>query len=708
MSKLLEQIDNVLFTLKEDLNDKKFIPLINAAKLIDPRISNEINWGKLDNSWNKLVDTLSNPSINVVKAKNAKYIDNGRERNDLVPDKKTYIKWDLNNKTAELTTIDQATPIDKSQNNLLTDISEWLKNDLKSKEIVYDELIMVTDKARKQAALSILLAYYFEKQTGKDYDSTVPDYWKSAILNDVKSNTEITSSKVMWFVITANNENLRDLNILSILRDEKISRIIFTLLDENKINASMLPRIEKEYFILNAILSGCYEDLSYQEAIQSFTTYTNISRQYLNNDHFLKPNVSRYLAGDDEDDKAITLAENSILCLKYADVESNQLYIAAQKNPDEYDENFKINKLPTDNRLSGYRALHSAEIKSLLQEIISEEAKNETVQYWISIGNNNYVLMPTKDNKLVTLDEKDGVIFTSGEVVKVCHCTKGLISESKNLFTPTDITSALETSINDFSLTDSFEIDEKEGLKVKGNDFKLKGKSVVSFQVDTKSNTIVKLKLSGSISFISEAEAKRGNSKATTSNGLDARLDKADAVEAISKYLKENKPQSLETDDKVDLFMNTRNKEPKFDMYRDSTIRELMSAPDLYLYDSTNKVIKNIKNTMLEVLIDLLNGDLDKAKDALDSHALSPFINVNYRSLPAKEWSSKTVAQKLSDLANILNQDQINAANKIDKRVKDQLDKQELADLVAWFNSRFIKGRTAKAAHDATETNNEE
>lgn len=710
MSNLLEQIDNVLSTLNEDIRDRIYAPLINAAKTIDPTVSNVIDWGNTDNKWNELLKLVlendqmkkSNVEYNLIVAKDAKD-KNGNPIND------NYVNWNFTSRTATLTNKENATILEVGgllKNKLLSDIKKALVNDPKTQDISYSNLeVEKQQKTKVNMDVNTLIAYYFEKITNKDYNNDVPDYWKRTMTNDVSKTKQITPSQIIWFIINATKAPaIHGSNVLDILRNEKVSRIVFTLLDEDRINASMLSNISK-YFILDALFAGCYDKISYQEFMQSFTTYTNMKERYAHNTSMIKDNINKYLNAKSTEDRAEIVAQNVILCFKDSDLESNALYIAANKT--EYDPEFKINVIDSED-LTKYRALHSAEIKSLLQEILSEESKKQTVQYWLSIGNNSYILMPN-NNKLVNLsrDAEDGIIFKSKSIVKICHSVKDGISTSDNLFIPKDIKVAVETKIPDFNINDSFEI-TKEGLRVKGNDFKLVGSTVVTLEVDPKTNSIVTLKLSGKPTFVSKEEASKGNSDTTNGKG-----SKKDYIEAISKYLKENKPQALKTDSEVDLFMNTRNSEPKFDMYRDSAINEITNNPDLYLYDKENKAIRNIKNTMLEVLIDLLNGDLDKAKEGIEnkkasSHNISDNILINTNRLHSPKITSQQVADKLTALASILNQDRSNAVNKIDKRVKDQLNKDELAQLIAWFNHAFGRGNMAKIKSDAQEEGSSE
>ena len=116
------------------------------------------------------------------------------------------------------------------------------------------------------------------------------------------------------------------------------------------------------------------------------------------------------------------------------------------------------------------------------------------------------------------------------------------------------------------------------------------------------------------------------------------------------------------------------------------------------------------------MLVSILNNNVEEAKNKLysiTSHNISPYIDVQYRKLPAPKQTAQEIAQKLDNLSNILKQDVSSATDKIDSKVKKELSKperkDELAQLIAWFNSRLAKKNSATIkSNDANNSNPED
>ena len=51
--------------------------------------------------------------------------------------------------------------------------------------------------------------------------------------------------------------------------------------------------------------------------------------------------------------------------------------------------------------------------------------------------------------------------------------------------------------------------------------------------------------------------------------------------------------------------------------------------------------------------------------------------------------SSKTVADKIRQLANVLDRDPSKVTNKSDKATMNQIPKSDIAELISWFESRY-------------------
>lgn len=698
MSTLLEQIDNMIINLNEALSKSEAQKVVDLAKTVDPNVFNDIKWSTLDDKWNQLVKAcLSRSSISNNITKTYLIAQDAVDANNN-PITDNYVKWNDQTKEATLTSKENASLVMDGSPFDVALISRWLDKDPVTKDYKYKQLVKTKEKVNKfdsnaEATLDEVIAYYYELATGENY-SKVPDYWKRAIQNDVAGHKNITNSKMLAFIIAATKTTLNGKSILSILSDELISRISWSLINENHLDGSQLKAINK-LFVLAALYSGCFEGLSVDDALQLFDTFRMIKQSYGKN--YVRNNVDARLSGDSEEAKAITLAENLILTPKKASLDENPIIVAmnnAVTTDEKSEEALKINPIKID-ELSKYRANKKSEITSILKLILNPDGLEEEY-YWLIVNDKEkYKLIP-EDGKLILsgVDLK----LEQNSLIKVAYGNSKLAVDSDNLFTVDNLDTAIIFIDSDkFNAADYFTIRDSEVYSINNTSLALRKSNKLIFVADEKDNRkIARMIIDAKPKEIEQSEEDKTAEEKTQEIKRDKLISYA---EAVINYLKEHKTKALPTDRDVEKFIKGRQS-AIYEAYKNAIYNELEKNPEFYLFDADKKEIKDIKNTMLEILIDILNGKTDVAKGKLDnretSSNISDNIKINYRKLRAPKWKSTDVASKLQTLANILNQDKSNITNKIDDSVKNQLDKDELAKLIAWFNSRFAKSNQAE------------
>jgi len=578
------------------------------------------------------------------------------------------------------------------------DVKQWLDRDPNTKNIVFDKL--KTDEVNLKQSnlpLEVIITYYFDRFSAREF-RLLNSYWQTIIKNKVYADENITNCEEAQFIIEASKTGCNSKLVIDSLNNANVSHVTYLLLQDDVIDANSLKKLNsKSLFVLNALYSGCFDDLPLNETRQLFRTYTNIRTQYIRNPKIIDDNVSLRLNSDDDEVKASILAQNLILRRATASIEDNPLLIA-KNNPHHFEEDdeYKINEIKID-ELTEYKGTPQAEIKSILNAILNKEElqkEDNRASYRLSTSDkNNYTLKINTQNKLMCNEE---IKFIDDNIVKVYYGSKGGADYLNNLFVGiNDLNQAVVFQNFDGKVNDYFELDNSGQLKTIKS-FSMKSQKVLfDLQSNDDKVTITKLILLEKPTDLNN----NGESNTGTKGKASAEVNQT-YKKAVSDYLKENKTEKLKTDQDVDTFMLTPQP-PKYENLKTSVINQVEKHPDMYLYDAKENKIKNIKNTLFEVLYDILNDDIEKAAEKIQAQGIStvsknisPYISVQHQNLRAPKITSKEVAQKLTDLANLLNQDDSRAKNKISSKVLKELqnNKDDLAKLIAWFNSRFAKG----------------
>ena len=153
---------------------------------------------------------------------------------------------------------------------------------------------------------------------------------------------------------------------------------------------------------------------------------------------------------------------------------------------------------------------------------------------------------------------------------------------------------------------------------------------------------------------------------------------------------------------KVDDFIdsqtfNGKSLSTRYKAIINTIIKEIQRDPKLYGYNKElNKITRLDGTSMLDALIDILNGNMAEAiatKQANEIGQNIPGIRVDKDNIKAPEVSAQTIANKLDNISAILKQDTTNGTDKTSKDVINKVGKGDLAEIISWFNDRYSNGK---------------
>ncbi len=729
---LLEQIDNELRLLNESIDPKKEQEIVNLAKAKDSSINGTTLkgiWGPKDSKWNSLIEPVmsNNKKVYVVKLTNA--VD--KRSKNAIADNKLYINWtgdivtDKELQDAYLTDINNATQFPE---NFLTDderkkLIDALNKDENSKDIKYDDMNCVEVKLSKvdYVTLSDLIEYYYSIATNGGDINDYSDYWKRAVQTSVGSTKNLISNNIMQLLIKARN----NLDLFDCLKTKQLaSQTIYSLLSSSASKYDMtVDQIinYKKYFLLSLLVHGCYDNSGFNsvgDIIQSFAVFDKIKNDYEYGQLALKYNLDELLQGKDAKDKAVTLAQN---ILTYdTNIDNNPfLQIIGYEKPEKditneinrrISENELINKILQDTTeapkdIENIKVCKITEVKAILDDIV-DESNTERNKHFLIIGKNKYQLLPG-ENQLTPKDKK--IFFDNKQVIVIAYGLSSSLNEKDNQFSDlTDINNSVEFSFSSdgatYNVNDYFEV--KDGLLVTRTSFVLEteGDAKTLFHFDMNKKKLIITTPPRAATEEDKEEAKE-QEKVQNNPTKEPKLDdetRTKLQEAIINYLKLHKTKLLPNDNQIEKFIKTPQGS-NYEKLKEIILEQLFERPDIYYYNKETNEIGNIENTYMSMLFDILNNNVEAAKEkmnGLTSHHISPYIDVQYRNLRAPKLTSQDVANKLNVLANILKQDGTYATDKIDNNVKKVLNKpdnkKDLAELIAWFNNRLAPKNSVK------------
>lgn len=717
---LLEKIDNELRLLNESIDPKKEQEIVNLAKAKDPGINGSTLkgiWGPKDSKWNSLIDPVmsNDKKLYVVKLRNA--VD--KVSKNAISDNNLYVNWtgnlitDNELENAYLTNINNATRIDDNflDKDERKKIIDALNKDENSKNIKYDDINCVELKLKNTdyVTLSDLIEYYYSIATNGGDINDYSDYWKRAVQISVGSTKNIISNDIMQLLIKARN----NLDLFDCLKTKKLaSQTIYSLLDSSASRYDMnVDQIinYKKYFLLSLLVYGCYDNSGFKnvgDVIQSFAIFDKIKKDYEYGQLALKYNLEDILQGNNLKEKADTLAQN---VLTYKDNIDNNPFVEIL-GYDKPDEEVKeraisddtINKLLSNDKVSDeiktIKICKVTEVKAILDDIV-DETNTEHNKHFLIVGNNKYQLLPS-NNQLKPKDKK--IFFEGKSPIIIAYGLSSSLDEKDNQFVGlTEVDKAVEFSFSTkdttYNINDYFEV--KDGLLVTRTPFILETKSESDnlFYFDMKAMKLVITTAPRAATEEDKEEAKE-QEKVQNNPTKESKLDdetRTKLQEAIINYLKLHKTKLLPNDNQIEKFIRTPQS-ANYEKLKELVLQQLFERPDIYYYNKDTNEIGNIENTYMSMLFDILNNNLDSAKEKMNhitSHNISPYIDIQYGKLRAPKLTSQDVANKLDILSNLLKQDATYATNKIDTDIKRELNKpenkQNLADLIAWFNSRL-------------------
>lgn len=730
---LLEKIDNELRMLTESLSPEKLSELMTFAKIVDPNLegsSLKDAWGLKDTKWNELVKNVSESKNNnikyyVVKLENA--VD--KKTKNKISDNYLYLNWtgdlvkDKELEDVYLTNMNNATVL---QTNFLEKderdkLVKALSEDETSKNIAYSDLNCVekNETANEHLTLFDVINYYYEFATnGGDINKDYNDYWKRAVLVNVSDEKNIISNKIMTLLIKARKQNSALRTCLQ--TDQVASETIYALLDERSRYEMSVDQIinYNNYFLLDLLVRGCYKSnfKSASDIIQSFAVFDKIRNDFEYGQLKLKYNLEDILQGNTKKDKADTLARN---VLTYTDNIDNNIFleITSSDDPSNIVTDYIRNKdiIAKVNVSDNLRVCEMTQIKAILDEIV-DQVNTEGNKYFLLIGKNKYKLF---ENEGKLISKENSILFNNKSVVIFAFGLSSSLDEKDNQFTQlTDLNNAVQFNFSaekPYNVADYFEI--KNGLLVTKDIFILKStegtNTLFSYDLENKKLTILTPPEVPTEKDLQNAEDKENDDNLAKEAKLDNET-RAKLQEAIINYLKLHKTKLLPKDNLIEKFIRTPQSS-NYEKLKEIVLQQLFERPDMYYYNSDTNEIGNIENTYLSMLVDILNKNLDRAKEKMNNmyakHNISPYIDIQYRQFPnINKETAQDIAQKLDTLKNILNQDTTNSTNSIDSNTKKQLrnHKGDLADTIAWLNNRLGPKKSAVVKNTAEPTDNNE
>ena len=744
----LKELENYPTYLTEKLSDSQNKKLLTLAHEIDSSVdisSNDVQWDRFDKRWNTLILQAAdrgnrdlNKKTTYLKAVNVKD-ENGNPVTD-----KVYLAWDGSGTSritsATLVSKDEASTItdDRFLRNIVRGAKSALARDSKTNKYTYTKIEKeeITPDAlnsrkdfKKGNAVTIdeAIQFYFNCiiSTSTEYviDFSTLKYWKKYITDNVIKNNSVTNSPQAQFIlellqkqVSFNEVKVIDILTKTLTEDENF--VLNLLIDQNsnigdieKLSyMDLVSAIEKtSNFLINAILCNCFNNINYKGILSSFDGYqtfrTNISRGLnLKIDPKVINKVKESFP-EAEDEAIATIIAKNLILLPGGELKKSPLLY-----PEQVEEISSFSKLED---FAEYKAADRSQRSVIFERIYISD---DTGSYYLILGDKKYLL---EENKGQLISKAKSIAFKQDTLVKVAFGTKEVVDTEANVFNKlSDLTQCVFISEGDKSATDLFKLDDGQ-LKVGEKSFSVIGNNVVSFTINSK-NQITRINLNGKISSFEKAEdeeeeeseegedsgseeekpsSKKGKEKDKTGKVL---VSEEDAKIAIKNYFLKHKTKKLNTELKVNDFID-KVQPVQLETTKNAVIKELQKNPSLYGYNKDNKQIYgvngqgNVEGSLLDILVTLLNGDVEEAnakaaewkQKAAGSHRISKYITVNTKNLPPADMSSKTVADKIKQIASVLDGDPSKVTNKSDKATMNQIPKSDVAELISWFESRY-------------------
>lgn len=702
MSRLLEDIDEVLQSLSEAAPSLKG-DILHVLKNIDPEYRR--NWTAQDDRWNQACAYINR--------------NNGRQTTSsiLIYPKQVYkdgkessdIYWVSQEQDGDFTLTTDKNKASKFSKNDFNKLKGQITDSFKKNIDIDPNLDGLEIKSNYEfedvvetttSTISDLNQYYYDLYSGKKYEMDVSSYWRKQIDAHISKTLNITNDNYMQLMIQGDTELLNALN-----SDEYISRLIYSLLETDAYDYTMLIDKTKlsKHFELSMIVNGCFKNHKVEDALTVINAYNRLKTDDSTYKGLL-PNIKERLNSTTEEGKKIIFRKNLILTLD--DISKNVFYQIMNSKGETLPE--EIDNIEVED-LKSYIALKPEEIKSIANSpyIINEEEykryreENDLGLFLKNLQGKDLQLFEKLENNIFQVD--------AYPLKKNVSYYIGIKRHQKNLITENVLNAAklFDLNKNQLDIENFFELDlAKNTFKVNSdlviNNIKVKElETTIDLEI-IKTETDITIK---SITFYINLTPKENEEEEETTKSpkeSKAKISYEDAVTAIKQYLKDNNPKLLKKDVDVDTFWDKDQNEVRYEKMKKHIIDELRSNPTLYLYE--NGKIHNIKDTELEVLVDILNNELAEAKAKnynrqLGSANISDHIRVDGNSFKkyANSKTPKEVAQKLVELAKILASDKDQKPSHITKEVKDQIDKDELANIIGWFNSRYGRNKSTRS-----------
>ena len=749
----LKELENCSTYITEKLSDSQNKKLLTLAHEIDSNVdisSNDVQWDRFDSKWNTLIlqaadrgDLQSNRKITYLKATNVK----DENENPVTDD--VYLAWDWSSTSG----VTSATFVSKDKASTITDdrflrdiikgvksalakdpkTNDYTYNDIEKEETVLNALNSKKDfKNSKRSkddpkkventvvTLEEAIQFYFNciVSTSTEYaiDFSTLRYWKKYIIDSVIKNNSVTTSPHAQFIlellqkqVSFNEKRVIDILTKTLTEDENF---VLNLLMDTSANIGDIEKLsymnlvsaikKASNFLINAILCNCFDKINYKGILSSFDGYkkfrTNISTGLnLKIDPKVINKVKESFPEAEDEAIATIIAKNFILLPEGELKKSPLLY------PEEIK---KISALSKLEEFANYKAADRSQRVVIFDRIyISDDTGN----YYLILGNKKYLL---QENRGQLTSKAKSIAFKQDSLVKVSFGTKEVVDGEANLFNNlSDLTQCVFISAEgNNSAADLFKLDGEE-LKVGKTSFSIIGNGGVSFTINSK-NQVTRINLNGKISSFENSEdeeeedsdaekpsSKSGKGKAETGKVL---VSEEDAKTAVKNYFLKHKTKKLNTELKVNDFID-KVQPVQLETTKNAVIKELQKNPSLYGYNKDNKQIYgvdgqgNVEGSLLDILVTLLNGDVEEAnakaaqwkEKAAGSHHISKYITVNTKNLAPADMSSKTVADKIKQIASVLDGDPSKVTNKSDKATMNQIPKSDIAEIISWFESRY-------------------
>lgn len=746
----LKEIENYPTYLTEKLSDSQNKKLLTLAHEIDSNVdisSNDVQWDRFDKRWNTLIlqaadrgALQSDKKTTYLKAINVK-----DEKGNPVTDE-VYLAWDGSGTSkitsATLVSKDKASTITDNRflRNIVRGAKSALSKDSKTNNYTYTNIEKEEEvsnalnskkdfknakKGKNDTVVTIdeAIQFYFNCiiSTSTEYvvDFSTLRYWKKYITDSVIKNNSVTNSPQAQFIlellqkqVSFNEKRVLDILTKTLTEDENF--VLNLLIDpssnigdiEKLSYMDLVSAIEKiSNFLVNAILCNCFDKINYKGILSSIEGYerfkTNITTGLNRKIDPAVINKVKESFPEAEDGAIATIIARNLILLPGGELKKSPLIY-----PEEVE---KISSLSKLEEFANYKAADRSQRNVIFERIYISD---DTGSYYLILGDKKYLL---EENKGQLTSKAKSVAFKQDTLVKVAFGTKEVVDTEANLFKDlSDLTQCVFISKGENSASDLFKLNEGE-LKVGETSFSIIGNGGVSFTI-TSRNQVTRINLNGKITSLedsaddteeeedSDTENEKPSSKPGKGNDKTGKalVSEEDAKTAVKNYFLKHKTKKLNTELKVNDFID-KVQPVQLETTKNAVIKELQKNPSLYGYNKDNKQIYgvdgqgNVEGSLLDILVTLLNGDVEEAnakaaqwkEKAAGSHRISKYITVNTKNLTPADMSSKTVADKIRQLANVLDRDPSKVTNKSDKATMNQIPKSDIAELISWFESRY-------------------